>query len=383
MNLSRLSLKGKKNATVEKNAASTSDYFSMDNFYYRQISELTGAGGWSVDFKNKKSFFDEQARNILNVPKDYKPTLNTGFNFYAEEHMDKATVLFFDCAQGKSFSTHVKMRTYDGEIFWAKASGRPLRDNDGEIIGIRGVFQNIHEEKLREEQLEQSYRLIQGHNSRLYDFAHIISHNLRSQVGNLQMSAALFDTSNLSADQNELLQNFTKIGKSLDITLKHLNKIVSVHSVASKTRDSVVIDEVYKRVVAGLSQTIRENKVVMYTDFSEVEEIPYIEAYLESILQNLITNAIRYKHPDRDPEISLYTYEENGKVHLLVKDNGLGIDLEKHGEELFKIYKTFHGNDDALGLGLFLTRNEVEAMGGEINVESKVGKGSKFIVTLE
>ncbi|WP_339845988.1 PAS domain-containing sensor histidine kinase [uncultured Dokdonia sp.] len=382
MNLSRLSLKGKKNAAVEKNATSTSDYFSMDNFYYRQISELTGAGGWSVDFKNKKSFFDEQARNILNVPKDYKPTLNTGFNFYAEEHMDKATALFFDCAQGKSFSTHVKMRTYDGEIFWAKASGRPLRDNDREIIGIRGVFQNIHEEKLREEQLEQSFRLIQGHNSRLYDFAHIISHNLRSQVGNLQMSAALFDTSNLSADQNELLQNFTKIGKSLDITLKHLNKIVSVHSVASKTRDSVVIDEVYKRVVAGLSQTIRENKVVMYTDFSEVEEIPYIEAYLESILQNLITNAIRYKHPERDPEISLYTYEENGKVHLLVKDNGLGIDLEKHGEELFKIYKTFHGNDDALGLGLFLTRNEVEAMGGEINVESKVGKGSKFIVTL-
>lgn len=382
MNLSRLSLKGKKNAAVENNTASTSDYFSMDNFYYRQISELTGAGGWSVDFKNKKSFFDEQARNILNVPKDYKPTLNTGFNFYAEEHMDKATALFFDCAQGKSFSTHVKMRTYDGEIFWAKASGRPLRDNDREIIGIRGVFQNIHEEKLREEQLEQSFRLIQGHNSRLYDFAHIISHNLRSQVGNLQMSAALFDTSNLSADQNELLQNFTKIGKSLDITLKHLNKIVSVHSVASKTRDSVVIDEVYKRVVAGLSQTIRENKVVMYTDFSEVEEIPYIEAYLESILQNLITNAIRYKHPERDPEISLYTYEENGKVHLLVKDNGLGIDLEKHGEELFKIYKTFHGNDDALGLGLFLTRNEVEAMGGEINVESKVGKGSKFIVTL-
>ncbi|AWH73820.1 histidine kinase [Dokdonia sp. Dokd-P16] len=382
MNLSRLSLKGKKNATVEKNITSTSDYFSMDNFYYRQISELTGAGGWSVDFKNKKSFFDDQARNILNVPKDYNPTLNTGFNFYAEEHMDKATALFFDCAQGKSFSTHVKMRTYDGEIFWAKAIGRPLRNNDGEIIGIRGVFQNIHEEKFREEQLEQSFRLIQGHNSRLYDFAHIISHNLRSQVGNLQMSAALFDTSNLSADQNELLENFTKIGKSLDITLKHLNKIVSVHNVASETRDSVVIEEVYQRVVAGLSQTIRENKVMMYTDFSEVEEIPYIEAYLESILQNLITNAIRYKHPDRDPEISLYTYEEDGKVHLLVKDNGLGIDLEKHGEELFKIYKTFHGNDDALGLGLFLTRNEVEAMGGEINVESKVGKGSKFIVTL-
>ncbi len=383
MNLSRLSLKKKSNGAVEKNATSSYDYFSMDNFYYKQISELTGAGGWSIDFENKKTFFDEQARNILNVPKDFKPTLSTGFNFYAEEHMDKATALFFDCAQGKPFSTHIKMRTYDGEIFWAKAIGRPLRDNEREIIGIRGVFQNIHEEKIREEQLEQSFRLIQGHNSRLYDFAHIISHNLRSQVGNLQMSAALFDSSNLSTDQNELLDNFTKIGKSLDVTLRHLNKIVSVHNVASTSRDTVVIQDVYNRVVAGLSQTIRENKVMMYTDFSEIEEISYIEAYLESILQNLITNAIRYKHPDRNPEISLYTYEEKGKVHLMVKDNGLGIDLKKHGEELFKIYKTFHGNDDALGLGLFLTRNEVEAMGGEIKVESKVDKGSKFIVTLE
>ena len=236
---------------------------------------------------------------------------------------------------------------------------------------------------MREEQLEQSIRLIEGHNSRLYDFAHIISHNLRSQVSNLKMSASLFDTSNLSLNQRELLDNFKKIGDSLDITLKHLNKIVSVHDVTSKTRDTVVIKEVYDRVVASLGQTIRENKVVMFTDFSEVEELKYIEAYLESILQNLITNAIRYKHPDRDPEITVFTYEEKGKKHLLVRDNGLGIDLNKHGEELFKLYKTFHGNEDALGLGLFLTRNEVEAMGGSISVESKVGKGSKFIVSLE
>ena len=383
MNLSIFSLKNLRSAVAQKSTASTSQHLSIDNFYYKEISELTGAGGWSVDFKNKKSFFDDQARNILKVPKNYTPTLNTGYKFYAEEHMDQASSLFFDCAQGESFSTHIKMKTYDGEMFWAKAMGRPLRDDDGEIIGIRGIFQNIHEEKLRAEQLEQSVRLIEGHNTRLYDFAHIISHNLRSQVGNLQMSAALFDTSNLSSGQEELLENFQKIGDSLDVTLKHLNKIVSVHSVASKIKETVIIQDVYNRVVTGLRQTIMEKKVMLYTDFSEVEEVPYIEAYFESILQNLITNAIRYKHPDRDPEISIYTYEEDGKSHLLVKDNGLGIDLERHGEELFKLYKTFHGNEDALGLGLFLTRNEVEAMGGVINVESRVGIGSKFIVTLE
>jgi len=197
------------------------------------------------------------------------------------------------------------------------------------------------------------------------------------------MCSALIDKSNLTNEQIELVDNFEKIGNSLDVTLQHLNKIVSVHNISSTKLEPVVIKEVYDRVVAGLSQDIRSSRAIMYTEFSEVEEVMYIEAYLESILQNLITNALRYKHPDRDPEITVFAYEENGKKYLMVRDNGLGIDLDKHGKDLFKLYKTFHGNKDALGLGLFLTRNEVQAMGGDITVESKLGKGSKFIVTLQ
>lgn len=383
MDLPTFGLKRKRRSLTHQKPMDELDHFSIDKFYYQEISELTEAGGWSINFKDKKSFFDRQARKILNVPDSFKPTLSAGYKFYTEDHVEKATKLFFDCAQGIPFSTQIKMKTFDGKVFWAIAKGKPLEDERGEIIGVRGVFHNINQRKLYEEELEKSIKIIEGHNSRLYDFAHIISHNLRSQVSNLQMSATLFDTSNLNQEQEELLQNFEMIGNSLDVTLKHLNKIVSVHNATSKPREIVVIQEVYNRVIAGLGQTIRGSRAIIYTDFSEVEEIQYIEAYFESILQNLISNAIRYKHPDRDPEITIFTYEEKGKKHLLVRDNGLGIDLEKHGDDLFKIYKTFHDNEDALGLGLFLTRNEIEAMGGEINVESKINKGSKFIVTLE
>lgn len=383
MNITAFTKKRRKDSHTHTTPMEKSDQFSIDKFYYQEISALTEAGGWSVDFKNKTSHFDHQARIILDVPKDYVPTLRSGYTFYAEEHLDRATEFFFGCAEGKPFSTEIKMQTYNGEIFWAIAKGKPLRDESGEIIGIRGVFRKIDEQKKREQQLEQSLKLIEGHNSRLYDFAHIISHNLRSQVSNLQMCSALMDRSTLTEDQIELVNNFEKIGNSLDVTLQHLNKIVSVHNISNTKLEPVVIKDVYDRVVAGLSQDIRASRAVMYTEFSEVEEVMYIEAYLESILQNLITNALRYKHPDRDPEITVFTYEENGKKYLMVRDNGLGIDLEKHGKDLFKLYKTFHGNKDALGLGLFLTRNEVQAMGGDITVESKIGKGSKFIVTLQ
>jgi signal transduction histidine kinase len=135
-------------------------------------------------------------------------------------------------------------------------------------------------------------------------------------------------------------------------------------------------------VLDSIRQISLQNRVVYYTEFSEVEEFPYVSAYLESILHNLITNAIKYKHPDRDPEINIFTYQEDNKNYLVVKDNGLGMDLEKYGSQVFQMYKTFHNNEDATGLGLFLTKSQIEALGGKITVESRVGKGSKFTVQL-
>ncbi|GGG20620.1 hypothetical protein GCM10011344_21600 [Dokdonia pacifica] len=358
------------------------NFFAMDDFYYEEISNLTQAGGWSVDFVNKKSFFDKQARRILKVPDTYIPTLNQSYLFYAEEHMQKATNLFFACAQGESFSAEVKMVTYTKEVFWAKAHGKPVKNEEGEIIGIRGVFQSIDDEKKKELQIEASLDIIEGHNKRLYNFAHIVSHNLRSHVSNLQLTTALFETKNLDQDQKELFDNFSKIATNLDVTLKHLNEIVTLQTNVNKEKENVNIEIVYKRVINSIRQISLQNRVVYYTEFSEVEEFPYVSAYLESILHNLITNAIKYKHPDRDPEINIFTYEEDKKNYLVVKDNGLGIDLEKYGTQLFQMYKTFHNHEDSTGLGLFLTKSQVESLGGKITVESTVGKGSKFTVQL-
>jgi len=109
-------------------------------------------------------------------------------------------------------------------------------------------------------------------------------------------------------------------------------------------------------------------------------KINVIPAYLDSILMNLFTNAIMYKSPDRDPIITLSSSRENGYTILSINDNGLGIDLKKYGDKLFGMYKTFHDNADAKGIGLFLTKNQIEAMGGKITVSSEVGQGTTFYI---
>jgi len=361
---------------------SNQDIFKIDDFYYEEISNLTGAGGWSVDFLNKTSYFDKQARHILEVPEDFTPTLKEGYRFYANEHLELATRLFFDCAQGTPFHEEIKMITYTGKVFWAKAHGTPLLDDKKEIIGIRGVFQSIHIEKEREIKLQQSLEIIEGHNKRLYNFAHIISHNLRSHVSNLQLSATLFETDSLDAVQRELFGNFEKIGQSLDVTLGYLNEIVTIQSATDKDLKPVHFETSLRNVEASIKQLILQSKAAIYTEFSEIEEVDYSAPYMESILLNLITNAIKFKHPERDPEINIFTYKEDDITYLAVKDNGLGIDLKKYGDKVFKMYNTFHSNADSQGLGLFLIKSQVETLGGNITVESKLGKFTKFTVQL-
>jgi len=107
-------------------------------------------------------------------------------------------------------------------------------------------------------------------------------------------------------------------------------------------------------------------------------EIEYDQAYLESILLNLLTNSIKYRNQQNPLVINITAKDYKDEIILEIQDNGMGIDLDLHGQKLFGMYKTFHGNGDARGIGLFLVKNQIEAMGGNISVESSPGVGTTF-----
>ena len=102
-----------------------------------------------------------------------------------------------------------------------------------------------------------------------------------------------------------------------------------------------------------------------------------------AFILNFLTNAIKYRSDDRLPVIKITSSVDNQFVILKIIDNGMGIDLEKYGKKLFHMYKTFHTNKDAIGLGLFITKNHIESMGGKVEVKSEEGLGSEFSVYLK
>jgi signal transduction histidine kinase len=377
-----LSLKLEKDSKLiffNKRKLKTNKKVKKDKFYFKQATEMTRTGSWYVDFIKQKSYWDQQSRRILEYPEDYIPSLKNSEKYYSEEHKRLARKTFIKCAvYGKAFNIELKMLTMNNREFWVKAMGKPVYNTKRDIVGIRGVFQDIDAAKTKELNLLKTSNIIASQNKRLFNFAHIVSHNLRSHSSNLTLVSQLIDSFDSPDEKLELLDNVKDIAESLNDTIEHLNEVVTIQTSINKIKSEVKFSTALKQVLSSINQIMIREKAVVNTDFSKVEAINYIPAYMESIMLNLITNAIKYKHPDRSPIINIRTYTKNAKPVLEISDNGLGIDMDKFGDNLFGMYKTFHYNSDAVGIGLFITKNQIEALHGDIKVESEVNKGTLF-----
>lgn len=357
----------------------TDERVKSNQFYYRESAEMTKTGSWFVDFIKQKSYWDQQTRKILEYPEDYLPSIKDSGTYYAEEHQELATSLFFKCGMsGMSFNTEIKMLTANKREFWVRAIGKPVYNTDKEIIGIRGVFQDIDDEKSKALVLQKTSDIIASQNSRLFNFAHIVSHNLRSHTSNLTLITELIESMDTIEEKLEMISNIKNISESLNTTIDHLNDVVTIQTQTDQNKVKICFQETLNYVQKSIGKIISDSKTKFNIDFSALPHLDYIPAYLESILLNLVTNAIKYKHTSRDPIITIKTYIKDQKKYLEVSDNGVGIDMEKFGKKLFGMYQTFHYNKDAVGIGLFITKNQVESLNGQIHVESEINKGTNF-----
>lgn len=356
----------------------THEKVRRSNFYYGETAEMTRTGSWYVDFLKQESYWDHESKRILEYPEDYIPSLSESYKYYAPEHHTLAAKLFMNCSMGTPFNSEIKMLTSNHREFWVRAIGKPVYNEAKNIVGIRGIFQDIDEQKQKEITLQRTSDIISSQNSRLFSFAHIVSHNLRSHTSNLELIVRLINSSETDEEKLELIDSIKDISGSLNSTIEHLNEIVTIQTQTSHIREEVSFSKTLNQVEKSINRIIRTTDTKINADFSLAESINYVPAYLDSILLNLLTNAIKYKHEDRDPIINIKTYLVDKKVYLEFQDNGAGIDMDKFGHKIFGMYKTFHYNADAVGIGLFLVKNQIQSLNGDITVESKINVGTTF-----
>ncbi|WP_422859269.1 PAS domain-containing protein [Flagellimonas sp. S174] len=268
----------------------------------------------------------------------------------------------------------------DGSITHFLTSKIPLLDLDGKAYGLIGMSMDITNLKQKEEQLRNLINVTAIQNKKLINFAHIVSHNLRSHSANFSMLLDFLIKEKEPEEKERILGMLSSASDNLLDTLENLNEVVDISTNVNLDKKSVGLNKSIERVQQNLSAFLEKNKVQITNTIDDSLQVKSVPAYLESIILNLMTNAVKYRHPMRAPEITLEASKEPKGIAFSITDNGLGIDLDRYGDKIFGMYKTFHNNKDARGLGLYIIKNQIEAMDGYITVDSSVNKGSVFKV---
>lgn len=354
---------------LEKTLKSLTDYkIALDE------SSIVGI----TDLKGKITYANQELLTISNY--QMGELLGKDFRiFQSDEHTEFYYLKIWNTIyRGQIWKGELKLKAKNNRFFWVSATVVPFSDENHKPYQYIVVMRDITLIKLRTLELHNTIDLLTNQNKRLLNFSYIVSHNLRSHTSNIQNLINHIDEAEDEEEKNELIQHLRNVANALNETMHNLNEVVSIQSNSKLKVETINLNSFLNNTINILKTQLSETNAVITTNIPEDLEISFSLSYLESILQNLILNALKYKHPQRNPIIKI-DFETDGNYKILsITDNGIGINIEKYKDKLFGMYKTFHSNLDSKGLGLFMSKNQIEALGGKIEVESEINVGTTF-----
>lgn len=242
--------------------------------------------------------------------------------------------------------------------------------------------QNITSKKIIEEDREEMIANIIQHSKNLEQFTSIVSHNLRSPVANIMGLANLLKDNITVEDRAKCELLLFESSQQLDNVLRDLNKILQIRSEINEYKEIIYLQQLVDLIKFSIQNIIAKESASITTDFNEIDSITSIKSYLHSIFYNLITNSIKFKSAGIPPTISIKSIKQNNTIKIIFNDNGEGIDLDKNKSNVFGLYKRFNTIKEGKGLGLFMVKTQVEALGGKISVSSKPQVGTEFTIEI-
>ncbi|WP_158798459.1 ATP-binding protein [Pedobacter sp. L105] len=281
---------------------------------------------------------------------------------------------------GKAIVWEESMTNPEGKVITFLRRMFPMHDEQGKFIMVIGFGVDITERKLLEEKQSRIMGQLAMQNTQLMDFCNVVSHNLRGPLINMAMLTEFIQEAEDAEEQKLLVSKLEPVIENLKSTFNELVESIQIRQDISVQSDKLSFNSCLQEALDGLNEEVKKSSAEIFIDFEDAPVVVYPHKYLASIFYNLISNAIKYHSPERRLSLNLASKIKEGNIVLTIQDNGLGIDLVKHKNNIFKIGKVFHRHPDAKGLGLFMTKTQVEAMGGRIWVDSLPGLGSTFSV---
>ncbi len=345
-------------------------------------SYLTQTGAWELDAKTLVPTQTKTLFHILETDENEGLSLEDSFKLFPAEAQKKIRYCVKEALEkGQSWDLILPINTAKNNPIWIRSIGKARMVN-GEVTKVYGVIQDVSNHIETQMKLESLVDTLTKQKNHLEDFNHIISHNLRSPVNNLSLLVSHLEECDSEQVKGEIIDHIKKVSGSISRLLDELVDVVKVIQSKDLEIEEVNFREVINKSKTILNGQIQQQKPEISTNLSAWTDIMYPRVYLESIVLNFLSNSLKYSSPERRPEIMFSTFVENGRKGFVIRDNGLGMDLTKNGNRLFELNRTFHKNINGKGMGLFMTKKQIESMGGEVAVESKPDKGTEFKVIL-
>ena len=292
--------------------------------------------------------------------------------------------LWATISSGNKWEGEFYNKAKDGSFYWESAIITPVKNERCEIMNYLAIKTDITERKHQEDLSNKMMNSLIQRNKDLEQFTYIVSHNLRAPVANIKGAADILLNLDLSAEESEvILKGINESIIRLDDVILDLNNILSVKNNITEKNELIVLSEIVDEIEISLQHEINEASFALDCDFSEIDELYSLKTYIHSIFLNLITNSIKYCRADVDSKIEIKSSISGNKINLSFKDNGIGINLNEQGDNLFGLYKRFHLHIEGKGIGLHLVKTQVETLGGTIRVKSEVNKGTEFIISFD
>jgi PAS domain S-box-containing protein len=276
------------------------------------------------------------------------------------------------------------LRCKDGSIKYVLISSSVLWE-DGKFTHTRCLTRDITDRKLAEEELIHKHNELLKINNDLDNFIYTASHDLKSPVANIEglinTLSEMINKENSSKDELNSILQMMKL--SIDRFSKTIYDLTTITKIQKDTEEEPVekvnMLELIEDIKLLNGDLMANSGARIFIDCENCMEIKFSRKNLKSILYNLITNAIKYRSPERIPEVHIFTEKKDNVIILNIKDNGLGLDENKQ-KKLFSMFKRFHDHVEGTGIGLYLVKRIITNAGGRVEVESQPEVGSTFKV---
>ncbi len=268
----------------------------------------------------------------------------------------------------------------DGKKLTLRLSGKRIETFSGGfnvLTTIENITPVIEKEKRIKGLLDDATQK----NERLLNFAHMVSHNLKAHATNFSLLLNFLDKEVGESERKKLMEMLFNASDNLSETIKGLREVVAIKTNANQEKKDISLNEHIFHVEQNLMGLLKQNNGKIINEIPDSIKVKALPAYLDSILTNCLTNAIKYKKKDKAPIIILSVQKTKAYTTLSIEDNGLGLDMEKFGDKLFGLYQTFHKENNGNGIGLYITKQQIESMNGKISATSALDQGTTFKIS--